>query len=76
MSSATTKSRECRVEVVCDFLEWSCATFNIQVALEDSGYAVQIRGGESGRTRCCVVSSLQHLVTFEVLNIVEDKLTC
>ena len=45
---------------------WSCATFDIQVALEGSGYAEQVCGVELGRTRRDVVSGLQHLVNFGV----------
>ena len=56
-----------RNDVVCDILEWSCATLNIQVALEGSGYAGQISGEEIGRTRRDVVCGFQHLYYFEVL---------
>ena len=45
---------------------WSCATFNLQVVLEGSGYAERIRGEESGRTRRYVVSGLEHLVNFGI----------
>ena len=44
----------------------SCATYNVKVALEGSGYAEQIRGEETSRTRRGVVSGLQHLYFFEV----------
>ena len=45
---------------------WSRVTFDIQVALEGSGYAKQVCGMELGRTRHDVVSGVQHLVNFGV----------
>ena len=54
---------ECRVQ----HLEaWSCATLDIQVALESNGYVKQTCGVELGRTRHGVVSGYLHLVNFEV----------
>ena len=41
-------------------------------ALESSGYAGQVCGGQSGRTRRDVVSGLQHFVFFLRLNVGED----
>ena len=70
MSSASTKSQRQSVG------SRSCATSDVWIALESSGYAGQVREGESGRTQCCVVSGLQHLVIFEVLNTVGDHHTC
>ena len=40
----------------------SFATFDIQVALEGSGYVEQACGVELGRTQRGVVSGIQHLV--------------
>ena len=45
---------------------WLCATFDIQVALEGSGYVEQVCGVELGWTRRGVVSGIQHLVNFKV----------
>ena len=70
MSSASTKSQRQSVGLR------SCATSDVWIALESSGYAEQIRGGKSGRTRCSVVSSLQHFVFFSRLNVGEDYHTC
>ena len=63
-------------DVVCDILEWSCVIPDVWIALESSGYAEQIRGGKSGRTRRSVVSGLQHFVFFSRLNVGEDYHTC